>query len=273
MTESSTEGSAARVAFADQRYQQILARLRAERRVDSTELASRFGVSSESIRKDLIHLEGMGLLKRVHGGAIPVETVSYEPVVTTRTEFSREKEAIARRALALLPEQGSLIIDAGSTAEKFATLIPGDRSLKVFTNTLPIALTLVTKPQLTVHTLGGRLRHHTLAEVDDWALRALAEINVDVAFLGTNGISLERGLTTPDAPEAQIKRAMLKSARRHILLADHSKIGLISTIQHATLRDIDVLITDDGISADDLNDLRSSGLEVICAPTHELAHS
>lgn len=264
MATAPEEDAVARAAFADQRHQQILQKLRAEQRVDSAELAATFGVSGESIRKDLIHLERHGQLKRVHGGAIPADTFSFEPAVSARTEYSNEKSRIARAALAYLPHQGSVLIDAGSTTEKLADTFPGDRELTVFTNTLPVALTLVNRPLLTVFTLGGRLRSRTLAEVDEWALRSLAEINADVAFLGTNGISTDRGLTTPDAAEAHIKRAMLASARRRIFLSDHSKIGVVSTMQHAALSDIDVLITDTGISNRDLKALRSAGVQVEC---------
>jgi DeoR family fructose operon transcriptional repressor len=264
MATAPEEDAVARAAFADQRHQQILLKLRSEQRVDTAELATFFGVSGESIRKDLIHLERHGQLKRVHGGAIPADTVSFEPAVSARTGFSTEKARIARAALEFLPAQGSVLIDAGSTTEKLAEAFPGDRELTVFTNTLPIALTLVNRPLLSVFSLGGRLRSRTLAEVDEWALRSLAEINVDVAFLGTNGISLDRGLTTPDAPEAQVKRAMLASARRRIFLCDHSKIGVVSTIQHATLADIDVLITDTGIATSNLKALRDAGVSVEC---------
>ncbi|MCU1406676.1 MAG: putative transcriptional regulator, DeoR family [Glaciihabitans sp.] len=253
---------AARGAHADQRLQRILLDLRENGRVDAGQLATVLGVTGETLRKDLIHLERHGRLRRVHGGAIPPESLSFEPAVITRTEFSAEKSRIARAALAHLPEHGSVLIDAGSTTERFAELIPGNRELTVFTNTLPIALALVGNPLLTVFTFGGRLRGNTLAEVDDWALRALRETNVDVAFLGTNALSLERGLTTPDPAEASVKRAMLDSARRRILLCDHSKFGAVSTVQHATLDDIDLLITDTDADPGDLADLRAAGLEI-----------
>jgi DeoR family fructose operon transcriptional repressor len=119
----------------------------------------------------------------------------------------------------------------------------------------------VTRPNLTVFTLGGRLRSRTLAEVDSWAARSLAEIHVDVAFLGTNGISIDHGLTTPDPTEAGVKRLMLSAARRRILLADHSKVGLVSLCKHGDLTDIDLLITDAGLPDDQLAALQAAGLD------------
>ena len=110
--------------------------------------------------------------------------------------------------------------------------------------------------------LGGRIRPVTMAGVDDWAARALGEINVDVAFLGANAISIDRGLTTPDNAEAATKRLMLHSAQRRILLADHSKLGRVSLCKHADLADIDLFITDDGIPSDELDALRATGLMV-----------
>jgi DeoR family fructose operon transcriptional repressor len=193
---------------------------------------------------------------------VPVHYLSYEPGVETRTEFTTEKAAIAKAALAHLPSQGSVLIDAGSTTAQLVEIFPGDRELTVYTNTLPLAMSLLTRPLLTVFTLGGRLRSKTFAEVDDWAARSLGEINVDVAFLGTNGISLTRGLTTPDPAEAAIKRLMLSCAQRRILLADHSKVGTVSGVHHGDLHDIDLLITDNGLSDTELTELRAAGLTV-----------
>ncbi|MFJ3957113.1 DeoR/GlpR family DNA-binding transcription regulator [Arthrobacter sp. NPDC090010] len=258
----SLSGPDERAVFAGERQQRILALLRAEGRVDTRELAGHFEVSLESIRKDLIHLERHGQLQRVHGGAIPAESASFEPPVQERTGLSREKTRIAEAALAHLPADGSILLDAGSTTERLADLVPSGPSLTVFTNTLPIALKLLGRPNLEVFTLGGRVRSRTLAEVDEWALRSLAALNADVAFLGTNGLHPERGLTTPDAAEAQVKRAMLSSACKRVLLSDHSKIGSVSTVQHATLEDIDLLITDSGITKSQLDELRSAGLAV-----------
>ncbi|WP_197379930.1 DeoR/GlpR family DNA-binding transcription regulator [Mycolicibacterium mengxianglii] len=248
--------------FADQRKNLILERITSSGRIDAVQVADELGVTGETIRKDLIALERQGLLRRVHGGAVPVQSLSFEPAVETRQQFASEKTRIAQAALQHLPVQGSVLIDAGSTTAKLVELFPGDRDLTVYTNTVPLAMALLTRPRLTVFTLGGRLRTKTFAEVDDWALRALAEINVDVAFLGTNGISLTRGLTTPDPAEAAVKRRMLEASAKRVLLADRSKFGAVKGTKHADLGDIDVLITDDGLTADQCAQLRSTGIDV-----------
>jgi len=257
-----TEEATARTPYADQRKNHILDRLLSNGRVDATEVAESLGVTGETIRKDLIALERQGILRRVHGGAVPVQSLAFEPGVETRTEYSTEKTRIAQAALAHLPNEGSVLIDAGSTTAKLVEMFPGDRELTVYTNTIPLAISLLTRPRLGVFTLGGRLRNKTFAEVGDWAVRALAEINVDVAFLGTNGISMARGLTTPDPAEAAVKRLMLGCAAKRVLLADHSKFGVVKGTKHGDLDDIDVLISDAGLTDDQYTQLRTAGIDV-----------
>lgn len=236
------EGS--RTMKADERYRSILSVLRDEGRIDAKELASRFGVTGETMRKDLIQLESLGRLRRVHGGALPPESIMYESDVSLRLEFPREKARIAEAALAELPKSGSVLIDAGSTTARLAERMPGDRDLVVFTNALSIATELAVRRRLAVHVIGGRLRAETQANVGSEAEQALDGINVDVAFLGTNAISTSRGLTTPDPAEAAVKHAMLATTRRRVLLCDHSKFEAVSGVRHAQLEDIDLLITD-----------------------------
>lgn len=248
--------------YPPQRQQMILDRLRMAGRIDVADITADIGVTNETIRKDLIELERQGLLRRVHGGAVPVGQLTYEPPVSSRVEYQPEKRRIAAAALAHVPVGGAVLIDAGSTTAELADLLPDDRELTVYTNTLTIAVSLVHRPRITVMLLGGRVRPVTMAAVDDWAARALADINVDVAFLGANAISIDRGLTTPDAAEAATKRLMLHSAQRRILLADHSKLGRVALCKHADLADIDLFITDDGIPEAELNALRATGLKV-----------
>jgi DeoR family fructose operon transcriptional repressor len=257
-----TDNLDARVPYADQRKNHIIDRLRSSGRIDAVHVAESLGVTGETIRKDLISLERQGLLRRVHGGAVPVQSLAFEPSVETRTQLASEKLRIAEAALNHLPAEGSVLIDAGSTTAKLVEIFPGDRDLTVYTNTIPLAVSLLTRPRLTVFTLGGRLRSVTFAEVGDWAARALAEINVDVAFLGTNGISIERGLTTPDPAEAAVKRLMLGCAAKRVLMADHSKFGEVKGTKHGNLSDIDVLISDTGLADDHYRQLLSAGIEV-----------
>ena len=212
--------------YAEERQQHIVDRARREGRVDVAELAVELAVTGETIRRDLSVLERHGLLRRVHGGAIPVERLGFEPALATRDAvLGAEKDRIAKAALAEVPEEGSILLDAGTTTARLAEILPVDRQLTILTNALPTALSLATRANFTVLFIGGRVRSRTLACVDPWALDALAQSYVDVAFMATNGLSVQRGLTTPDQAEAAVKKAMIAAARRTVLLADHTKLS------------------------------------------------
>lgn len=244
----------------------IVERARSAGRVDVGALAEHFEVTAETIRRDLTALERQGLLRRVHGGAIPVERLGFEPALATRDAAATgEKLRIAKAALAELPAEGAVLLDAGSTTARLAEALPADRELTVVTNALPIAATLASRPNITVHLLGGRVRGRTMATVDAWGARLLADTYVDVAFMGTNGISVERGLTTPDVAEAEIKRAMIAAARRVVVLADHTKVGVDHFARFAAIDDVDVLVTDAGLDPGLALDLDSAGVRVVQA--------
>ncbi|GAB2522295.1 DeoR/GlpR family DNA-binding transcription regulator [Nocardiopsis aegyptia] len=235
--------------YAEERQRLILERARREGRVDVARLAAEYGVTYETIRRDLTALERHAVLRRVHGGAIPVERLAFEPTLSQRdTVMTQEKDRIVKAALAELPQEGAILLDAGSTTGRLAEQIPADRELTVVTNSAPIALALVPRANINLMMLGGRLRTRTQATVDAWALRALEETYVDVAFMATNGVSVERGLTTPDPAEAQVKRAMIGAARRVVLLADHTKVGNDHFARFATLDEVSCVITDTGLA-------------------------
>ena len=252
--------------YAEERQHWIVERARAGGRVEVAALAAELGVTTETVRRDLTTLERRALLRRVHGGAIPIERLGFEPALAARDNvLTAEKERIARMALAELPDEGSILLDAGTTTARLADALPADRELVVLTNALPIAMSLSVRPNITVLLIGGRVRGRTQAAVDDWALHALADSFVDVAFIGTNGVSPERGLTTPDTTESAVKRAMVRAARRSILLADHTKVGQDHLSRFAALEEIDTIITDSGLDAQVADELRSRGPKVLLA--------
>jgi DeoR family fructose operon transcriptional repressor len=252
--------------YAEERQRWIVERARAGGRVEVAALATELGVTTETVRRDLTTLERHALLRRVHGGAIPIERLGFEPALAARDSvLTVEKERIAQMALAELPDEGSILLDAGTTTARLASALPADRELVVLTNALPIAMSLSVRPNITVLMVGGRVRGRTQAAVDAWALHALADSYVDVAFIGTNGISPERGLTTPDTTESAVKRAMIGAARRCVVLADHTKVGQDHLSRFAALDEIDTLITDSGLDALVADELRSRGLKVLLA--------
>jgi DeoR family transcriptional regulator, fructose operon transcriptional repressor len=252
--------------YAEERQAQIVAAARAAGRVEVARLADELAVTPETIRRDLTSLERRGLLRRVHGGAIPMERLGFEPGVDTRAAvMTAEKERIAKAALEQVPEEGSILLDAGTTTSHLADELPHDRELTVVTNALDIAVRLAARPNLTVLALGGRVRGRTLAAVDVWAVQTLQDTFVDVAFMATNGISVERGLTTPDPTEAAVKRAMIGAARRTVLLADHTKVGNDHLMRFADLHDIETFITDAQVDPELAGELEATGLEVVRA--------
>jgi len=229
-------------------------------------LADDLGVTSETVRRDLTVLERAGVLRRVHGGAIPIERLGFEPGLAARDAvMTGEKERIAKAALAALPQEGAVIIDAGTTTGRLAAVLPTDRELTVVVNAPPLAVALASRPNLTVIMLGGRLRGRTLATVDDLALRPLEHLFVDVAFMATNGCTPEHGLTTPDPAEAAVKRAMVRAARRAVLLADHTKFSQDYMARFAELSDIDVIYSDTGLDRGLAAELEAAGPEVVRA--------
>ncbi|MFG2889819.1 DeoR/GlpR family DNA-binding transcription regulator [Streptomyces sp. NPDC048248] len=279
--------------YAPERQQEILRLAREGGRVDVLSLAEEFQVTAETVRRDLKALDRAGLVRRVHGGAIPAGRLDFEPDLAQRDVVAAdEKLRIARAALAELPWSanggsgdgaadpasaaasassrsgglsGTVIMDAGTTAARLAAEIPLDAELTVVTHGLPVAARLADHPGLTLHLVGGRIRHRTRAAVDDWALRAYREINADVLFLATNGFSLDGGLTTPDLAEAAVKRALIAAARRVVLLADSAKFGQQHFARFGELSDVDLLITDTGLSPDDALAIERAGTEVVRA--------
>lgn len=255
--------------YAEERRRQIASQTAVEGRVNVTELAQRFGVTAETIRRDLAVLDHEGIVHRVHGGAVAKQSFQ-------TTELSLDarlrsapvaKSAIAHAAMAFLPEpNGGMFLDAGTTVTALADLIadtPHARQWSIVTNSLPIALTMASKGLPEIQLLGGSVRAITQAVVGDLALRTLALMRADVAFIGTNALTLDHGLSTADAQEAAMKSAMVTNANKVVVLCDSTKIGNDYLVSFASISDIDVVITDSNAPASFVHSLRERGLEVI----------
>ena len=230
----------------EDRHSRIVEQVRGAGRVLVTELAERFDVTPETIRRDLTALDRCGSLRKVHGGAIPAPALP-ETGVTQREQVNTSaKQAIARAALEWLgPEPGTtLLVDAGTTTGAFARLLPTESNLTIITNSVLTAASLAAAGQTRVRILGGQLRGLTQAAVGPEAVETLSTLRVDVAVLGANGLSAAHGLSTPDPDEATVKRAMVRSARQVVALVDSSKIGQEHLVSFASLDDVDLLVTD-----------------------------
>lgn len=252
-----------RSLYAAERQEAIAREAKERGRVDVADISDRLGVTPETVRRDLTVLEQRGLVRRVHGGALPVTQTEREPSILTRLQRGEtEKRRIAERAVAELPEQGSILLDSGSTTLALARALPRDLNLAVVTNSVAIAAVLADREDLDLHLIGGSVREITGAAVGSWALHALRDTRVDVAFLGANGFSVEHGITTPDLAEADVKRAMVAAARRPIVLAESSKAGRSQFQRFARVDDISLLITDGGLDDETAESLDAAGMEV-----------
>ncbi|WP_300080014.1 DeoR/GlpR family DNA-binding transcription regulator [Propioniciclava sp.] len=251
--------------YAEERQHAIVTRARDLGRVSVAELAGRFAVTPETIRRDLDTLAERGLLSRVHGGAVPADKLrlAEAPVDTRDISHPEEKLAIARRAVDLLPHREglTLLLDGGTTTARACALLPSWISM-VVTNSVPSAAALSARGDVDVLFIGGQVRGITQATVGADALSVLQRLRVDVAFLGSNGFSTAHGFSTPDPAEAAIKTAMIACAREAYVLADSSKHGVDHLVQFAGLGDVELLITDRGLSASALSELTDADLRV-----------
>ena len=202
----------------------------------------------------------------MHGGAIPVERLGFEPGLAERDRSQTEaKDRIAAAALPHLVRASTVLLDAGSTTARVAAQLPEDTTLTVLTTSPPVATALAARPRLTVVLLGGRVRPTTLATVGPWTLTQLEALTVDVAVVGTNGITPTGGLTTPDPDEAAVKAAMVGSARWVVAVADHTKFGTDRLVRFAGLDAVDVVVTDTGLDDETADAVAAAGPEVVRA--------
>ena len=231
--------------------------------VNVSDLATRFGVTTETIRRDLSDMQERQLVRRVHGGAVPMQRMGHEPTVAARDMVNaEEKLRIGTQAITEIPEYGSVIIDSGSTGQHLAQVFPVDRDVHVVTNSLLTAVTLSRRGLRDLTVLGGAVRTNTFAMVDDTAVAELAGMAIDVLFISCDGLSFQHGLTTPYRAERSLKRAMIERADRVVAIVDQSKFGNVQMFSFAAFEDIDVLITDTRVDPGAVEALEDHGLVV-----------
>lgn len=251
---------------AEERQQWMVGRVRSAGRLEVTEVAATLGVTPETVRRDLRLLERHGLVRRVHGGAFPLERAGYETSLSSRTtRMVTEKQRIAKAAVALLGDAESVFVDEGFTPQLVAEALPTEVPLTVVTAALPTATLLARNPATTVIQLGGRIRGRTMATVDYWTSRMLEDLVIDLAFIGANGVSRQHGMTTPDPAVADVKQRAVRAARRVVFVGDHTKFGVDSFCRFADVRDFSALVTDSGMSAAEAHRYEMLGPQVVRA--------
>jgi len=248
----------------DERRHRIAQLVVARRVATVTELCEQFGVSPVTVRLDLEALEKQGLLKRNHGGAVAPEILRFAPAFQEKTSVHLlEKQAVAERAAQLVEDGDRVIIDSGSTALLFARKLR-DRKLTVLVNSVYALNELIGAPHIELITVGGSLYEPGMSFVGPLAESFLDKTHVDKVFLGVNGVTV-KGISVNNIQEAGIKSKMIGAADQVIVLADASKIGINSFAFLAPLEHVHTLVTDSGITAENLEDLRESGMEVLVA--------
>lgn len=245
------------------RWDEIRQLLQAEQRVTVTALAGRFSVSEVTIRKDLAMMEGRGLLLRTHGGAVLAEDSRTVIGFNEKSRQSlREKEIIARKAAELIKPGQNIILDSGTTCLALAHLLKG-MEVQVITNSLTAASALANGDGLSMVMLGGAYRAVTAAVIGQSAVEQLRLYNADIAFLGASGATPEGGFSCQNLHEAQIKRTMIQQASHRVVLLDSSKFGANKFAAFAAYGDVNVVITDDGISDEHRQALIQANVKVL----------
>ncbi len=227
------------------------------------ELARRYGVSEMTIRRDLEHLERKGLVRRVHGGAVPAGPRGTEPPYAVRAlRRQAAKQAVGRHVAALVEPGETVLIDAGTTTVEVARALADRERLTVVALSLQVTTLLADRPGIRLLTPGGEPRPGELMYVGEITRRTLEELRFDTYVMSIGGITVEDGLTEFCLDDTAVKRAALASSRRVILAADSSKVGQVAFSRVAGLDAVDLLVTDAALAAEDRDRLAEAGLRV-----------
>jgi DeoR family transcriptional regulator, aga operon transcriptional repressor len=234
------------------------------------DLTSHFGVSAVTLRSDLDALERRGELRRVHGGAMPVAGAAEPSFEQAATALAGQKRAIGQAAAALVNDGDAVIIDVGTTTTAMAKAL-ADRTdlteVTVFTSGINIAFELERAAAwVTVIVTGGTLRPKQHSLVNPLATGVFEHIRASTVFLGCNGFDLEAGVTNINLPEAEVKQAMVRAARRTVVLADATKLAEVALAPVCPAEAVDVLVTDDAARMQFLTLAKARGIDVVVAP-------
>lgn len=247
-----------------ERRNQIVEILGRNGTISNAEIMERFGVSIETVRRDLAFLEERGYCERVYGGAVRKKYLSVEPEYVRREqENSIEKEKIAKEAEKYISDNDTVFFDLGTTVRILACNLDQTKKITAFTNALRTAISLSDKGARVI-VPSGELRSGEYALSGTYSEDVMKNFNIDKAFIGVGGIS-ETGLTDFIIDEARFRSQVIKNANKVIALADFSKFGVRAMCKVCDIRDIDVLITDDKAPLEIIKDLEKKGVEVIIA--------
>lgn len=245
----------------EQRKQHILEVLRRDGRVVAKPLAMSLALSEDTIRRDLRELAREGLLQRVHGGALPASRAMGNLSVR-RSVSTAEKVAIGRAAAAMIRPGQVVFVDGGTTAVQLARALDPRLGATIVTHSPSVAVELIDHAAEVI-LIGGRLFKHSMVTVGAAALEAIGRIRADAYFMGVTGIHPEIGLTTGDAEEAAIKRAMVAAAAETIVLGSPEKLGAASPFLVVPASEMAVLLTTDAVPLEQLAAYERLGAAVV----------
>ena len=251
---------------APERQKQILSLLTQQGRLSVTEIVEQFSISEATVRRDLESLASQGKVQRVHGGVIAIEQAPPElPILERQSEQVDEKTHIGRTAANLVADGETVFLGSGTTVLEVARNLRDRKNLTIITNSLPVLNTLAGIKEITVISLGGMLRDSELSFIGHITEQALAEVRADKVIMGTRGVSLEHGLTNDYLQETLTDRAIMKSGREVIIVADHSKVNRVSTVLLAPLSSMNTFVTDSKVDRKFVQALKRQGIQVVMA--------
>lgn len=246
--------------------EQILDLLKSKDYLQVSEITSKLGVSSATVRRHLRKLEQQNLVRRTHGGVMRIQPAQPELPINLRTAVNaNEKEAIGRTAAALVEPGDTVFIGSGSTALCVAYNLIGRKDLTVITNSLPILNALAQDENIDLVCPGGLLRHSESSFIGYLTESALQILRPKKVIIGIRAVSITDGLTNDHLPEISTDRIIIKSAPEVILIADHTKFGKIATTVVAPVTSVNKIVTDSGTSIEIISELEKLGIEVILA--------
>lgn len=249
-----------------ERQKQILSMLSQQGRLSVAEIVTQFSISEATARRDLESLASQGKAQRVHGGVIAVEQAPPElPILERESEQAEEKTRIGRAAASLVGNHETVFLGSGTTVLEIARNLRDHRDLTVITNSLPVLNMLAGRKEITVVSLGGMLRESELSFIGHITEQALVEVRADKVFMGTRGVSLEHGLTNDYLQETLTDRAILKSGREVIIVADHTKVNRVATVLLAPLSQMHTLVTDSKADKKFVQALKRQSIQVVIA--------
>jgi DeoR/GlpR family transcriptional regulator of sugar metabolism len=248
----------------DERRERILATLQRNGRVLATDLSQALGVSDDTIRRDLDALGDMGLLQRVHGGALQRPHIN-EDYLARQSDQTDAKQAIARATAALIHPGQVVILDGGTTSLAIAHSLPKGLEATVITTSPPVAVALAAYPGLEVVTIGGRLYRYAMVAVGTSTTTELRGIRADLCILGVLAVHAEVGISVLDREEAAVKQAMIEGAANVVAPAVANKLGTVAPFIVGPTSALTHLVTEMGVSEETLTSYRALGLTIIQA--------